>query len=318
MKTKHQLGGLVAVSTAFVVGLAGYGVQHGMAVLVTKGPVGDQERNLLVAATLLMLLVVIPVFVLTFHIGHKYRASNTSATYRPDDDHNLKLEALWWGFPMAVILVLAIITWNSSHTLDPFRPLSATTAAMPVQVVALQYKWLFLYPSQHVASVNELHVPVNTPISFQITSDAPMNSFWIPRLGGQVYAMPGMSTALHLEASKIGTYRGSSANISGSGFADMHFAVYAEDDGDFNNWVRETAGKPATLTAADYKQLSQPGTLGVRTYANYDVSLFPSILGKYSMTTKPTDSQPGFQSAATEPAEQTNVQPTGTMEMHHE
>jgi cytochrome o ubiquinol oxidase subunit 2 len=180
------------------------------------------------------------------------------------------------------IAVLAVITWNSSHDLDPFKPLSAQARPIKIQVVALDWKWLFIYPEQNIASVNYVQFPLNTPIDFQITADAPMNSFWIPQLGGQIYAMPGMSTELHLMADKPGHYSGKSANISGEGFSGMTFDTNVSDNDEFNTWVSSVKQKQHPLDLAAYSELAkQSKNNPVTYYSSEDPELFDSIINKY-------------------------------------
>lgn len=230
---------------------------HDIAVLNPKGTIGVQERNLIGIALGLMLIVVIPVFILTAVIVWKYRAEK-QARYEPNWDHSKALEAIWWGFPCAIILILSVITWNSSHTLDPFKPLQSSAHPVTVEVVALDWKWLFIYPELGISSVNFFQFPVNTPVHFLITADAPMNSFWIPQLGGQMYAMPGMSTQLHLMASQAGSYNGVSANISGKGFAGMKFTAKASTQAEFDEWVASVRQAPKRLGVDEYAALAQP------------------------------------------------------------
>jgi cytochrome o ubiquinol oxidase subunit II len=231
---------------------------HTLAVLSPQGLIAAKERSLIILATLLMLLVVVPVFILTFTIAWKYRAGNPKATYTPEWSHHTLLELTWWAIPCAIIGILAVITWTSSHDLDPFQPLDTATRPLTVQVVALQWKWLFIYPEQHIASLNQLEIPAGTPVSFEITSDAPMNSFWIPQLGGQVYAMSGMSTQLHLVADQPGTYRGVSANLSGRGFAGMSFTTKATSQAEFDQWVKAAQQSSRSLGLDAYGQLARP------------------------------------------------------------
>src|SRR3989344_8743312 len=197
-----------------------------IAVLNPKGIVATQERNLIIFALLLSLTVVIPVFILTFAIAWKFREGREEK-YEPDWDHNKWLEFVWWAVPAAIILVLAAVTWTSTHQLDPFKPLSSSTQPITIQVVALQWKWLFIYPEQNIATVNFVQFPARTPINFELTADAPMNSFWIPQLSGQIYAMAGHKTQLHLMADETGEFAGSAAEISGRGFAGMKFSAKA-------------------------------------------------------------------------------------------
>ena len=259
-------------------------VGRSFAVLNPAGVIASQQRNLLIFATLLMLLIVLPVFGLTFFIAWRYRASNAhgAAKYHPEWDHNAKLETLWWGLPCLIILVLAIVAWNSSHSLDPYKPLQSTQAPLTIQVVALQWKWLFLYPEQQIASLNYVEFPANTPINFEITSDAPMNSFWIPRLGGQVYAMAGMNTQLHLMASQPGIFQGSSANLSGSGFANMKFTAHASTANDFGDWVRNTKTSQGDLSLSSYEELARPAVAQTpKQFGSYDPSLYNTVIMKY-------------------------------------
>lgn len=252
-------------------------------VLNPKGLIASQQRDLIVAATLLMLLVVVPVFVLTFFITYKYRETNRKAKYSPDWDSNKLLEFIWWAIPCCIIFILGMITWNSSHSLDPFKPLAAEAKPLKVQVIALDWKWLFIYPEQGVASVNYLQIPINRPIDFEITSDAPMNSFWIPQLGGQIYAMAGMSTQLHLMADQVGAYNGSSANISGRGFAGMHFIVKAGLQSEFDNWIEAASQNRNTLDASSYKQLAEPSQDNpVTVFSTTEPGLYDKIIKKYT------------------------------------
>ncbi|HSW91133.1 MAG TPA: ubiquinol oxidase subunit II [Candidatus Saccharimonadales bacterium] len=228
-----------------------------MAVLSPKGVIAEKERDLIIIATLLCMIVVVPVFVMLFWFAWKYRASNTRARYEPNWDRNRLLETIWWGVPCLIIIALGTITWKATHELDPYKSLDSNVAPIKVQVVALEWKWLFIYPDQHIATVNYLQIPVNTPVNFQITADAPMNSFWIPSLGGQVYAMSGMSTQLHLMASETGDYKGSSANISGEGFSGMNFTVKATPRTDFDNWVKAAQKSSNVLGVSEYDTLAE-------------------------------------------------------------
>lgn len=257
---------------------SGYNIQ----LLNPKGTIALQQRDLMFIAIGMMLLVVIPVFIMTFVISWKYRASNVKAKYDPEWDHSRAAETLWWAVPFAIIAVLAGITWVTSHSLDPYRPLASDVKPVRIQVVALQWKWLFLYPEQGIATVNHVQFPVNTPVSFQITSDAPMNSFWIPQLGGQIYAMSGMNTSLHLMASDTGTYNGSSANISGEGFAGMKFTATAQTPGEFERWVSTITRKNIPLSSDAYDHLSEPSkNVPPQYYSSYQPDLYDTIIMKY-------------------------------------
>ena len=245
------------------------------------GPVGEQQKNLFIFTTILGMAVVIPVFIITFTFAWKYRESNTKAKYTPEVGSNHILEIIWWGIPIIIILILAILTWQTSHSLDPYKKLDSPKEALKVQVVSLQWKWLFIYPDQNIATVNELHIPTGRPVDFEITADSPMNGFWIPKLGTQVYAMNGMTTKLSLQADKAGMYRGQSNNISGEGYADMHFDVVAVDDKAFNAWADKAMDNDG-IDWTTYQELAKPSTISEpRTYMLHETNLFTLILGKY-------------------------------------
>lgn len=250
-------------------------------VLNSAGTIAAQERDLFIIASLLSLIIVVPVFALMFYIAWKYRASNSKARYEPDWDHDSRIEALWWGVPLALITLLSVITWVSTHKLDPFQPIDSAKKPLEVQVVALQWKWLFIYPEQNIATVNYVQFPEDRPVTFTITSDAPMNSFWIPQLGGQIYAMSGMSTKLHLMADQPGEYRGSSANISGEGFADMNFLAKSSTQADFETWVQNIRNTSSRLDLAGYNELAKPGTAQVAYYSPVSKDLYNEIVDKF-------------------------------------
>jgi cytochrome o ubiquinol oxidase subunit II len=282
MSRKHKLGALAVLISAILGTLAYYLSHHTIDVLSPAGIVGQKEKHLMVITTLLGLVVVIPVFILTGYIAWTYREGNKAAKYSPSWDHNFKLEFIWWALPLAIISLLAVIAWKSSNELDPFKALSSSNKALNVQVVALQWKWLFIYPQQDIASVNMVRFPVNTPVNFQITSDAPMNSFWIPRLGGQIYAMSGMSTQLHLMADQTGSFNGSSANISGRGFAGMRFTAKSSSQADFDKWVSDVKKSAGKLSFDQYNQLSQPSEDNqVAFYSRPAANLYDSVMLKY-------------------------------------
>jgi cytochrome o ubiquinol oxidase subunit 2 len=254
-----------------------------IAILNPKGPIARQERNLIYVALGLSLIVVVPVFTLTGLFAWRYREGNTKAKYSPDLAGNRIAETIWWVIPTVLITVLAVITWRASHNLDPYKPISSVNKPLTIQVVALDWKWLFIYPQQNIASVNFFQFPNNTPLNFEITSDAPMNSFWIPQLGGQIYAMPGMSTQLHLMATSYGSYNGSSANISGEGFAGMTFTAKSTSKTDFNNWVSSVKRSSKQLGSSQYGSLSQPSQNNpMAFYSSAENGLYNSIVDKYA------------------------------------
>jgi cytochrome o ubiquinol oxidase subunit 2 len=253
-------------------------------VLDPKGVIGVQEKELIVTATLLMLIVVIPVIVLCLWFAWHYRESNEHATYTPNWSYSHRIEAVVWAIPCAIILVLGIITWRTTHALDPFRPLAVQGNARPleIEVVALDWKWLFIYPEQHVAAVNEIAIPTDVPVKFRITSDSVMNVFFIPQLGTQVYAMGGMQTQVSLVANEAGVYDGLSANFSGEGFADMRFAAHATSRADFDAWVEKARAAGTRLDAATYRDLARPSEKDpVRYFSTVEPTLYASVLDKY-------------------------------------
>jgi cytochrome o ubiquinol oxidase subunit 2 len=274
---------VIAVIVVWLFGLlAVYLHNANFAILNPAGVVAEREKRLMITTVTLGLLVIIPVFIMTAFIVLRYREGNHKAKYSPELSGNWLAETVWWVIPSLIILVLSIITWNSSHDLDPHKALASSVKPLNVQVVALDWKWLFIYPDQGVASVNEVNFPVDTPVHFDITADAPMNSFWIPRLGSQIYAMPGMATHLNLMADKTGTFAGSSANISGKGFSGMDFDANAVSAVRFNDWLRTARQSPRSLDAGSYRLLAKPSSHdSVVYYSSVDARLFDKVVNKY-------------------------------------
>lgn len=248
-----------------------------------KGSVGAAERDLIATSTWAMLIVVIPVIAMTLLFAWRYRASNKSAEYRPNWSHSTGIEIAIWTIPTLIILFLGVLTWKSTHELDPYRPLESSVKPINVEVVALDWKWLFIYPDLGIASVNQLAIPVGTPVNFNITSDSVMNSFFIPQLGGQIYAMAGMQTKLHLIADEAGDYAGESANFSGKGFSDMKFRALAQSPEEFNAWVAKVRASSNSLDMNRYNVVSQPGEKEPVTYfSSVDPKLFHNIIARYN------------------------------------
>lgn len=283
MKKKYKVLFFILLSLGLIILSIVYLGSIDIAVLNPKGMIAIKERNLFIEITLIMLIVVIPVFVLSWVISWKYRAGN-QAKYTPDWDKHLLSESIWWALPCIIVLAMAILVWKSTHELDPFKPLVSDKRPLRIQVVALQWKWLFIYPEQRIATVNFLQIPEKTPINFEITADAPMNSFWIPELGGQIYAMPGMKTKLHLIASEKGNFRGSSANLSGKGFAGMTFIAKATSLADFYQWVDSLNKSSNFLNLAEYIRLAEPSENDLTgTYVLEKQDLYDWIVKKYTM-----------------------------------
>jgi cytochrome o ubiquinol oxidase subunit 2 len=253
-----------------------------------SGDIAAQQAQLIVVSTVLMLLIIVPVIILTIVFAWRYRASNTSATYLPDWDHSTRLELVIWGAPLLIIIALGLITWISTHVLDPYRPLSRLDATRPlaaevkplvVEVVALDWKWLFIYPEQGIATVNQLVAPVDVPVRFKLSASNVMNSFYIPALAGQIYAMPGMQTTLNAVINKPGVYEGFSANYSGAGFSDMRFKFHGTDAAGFAAWVSKVKAAGGTLDRAAYQQLEKPSEkVAVRHFAAAEAGLFDAIV----------------------------------------
>jgi cytochrome o ubiquinol oxidase subunit II len=249
------------------------------ALLDSKGQIGIEERSIIATATWLMLIIVVPVIFMIGAFAWKYRASNTRAKYTPDWDYSHAIAVLMVLIPTAIVLGLSVITWRTSHTLDPYRPISSDVKPITIEVVALDWKWLFIYPDQQLATVNEIAFPTNVPVNFRITSASVMNSFFIPQLGGQIYAMSGMQTQLRLIANQEGTFDGISANYSGGGFSDMKFKAIATTQNGFDEWTHRVKISTQLLDAATYEALAKPSEKHpVEYFSMVDKELFNQIL----------------------------------------
>ncbi|MGA2127021.1 MAG: ubiquinol oxidase subunit II [Xanthobacteraceae bacterium] len=227
-------------------------------VLDPQGPIGEAERSLILESTLLMLIIVVPVIVLVVAFAWRYRASNINARYMPDWDRSTAVAAMMVFAPVAIVSILAVSTWQSSHRLDPFKPVESDAKPVTIDVIALDWKWLFIYPQLRIATVNEIAFPTDVPVDFRITSASVMNSFFIPQLGSQIFAMGGMQTKLSLMASRAGSYAGVSANYSGNGFSDMKFQAIASDQRSYERWVAKVKAVPQSLTDGVYLALAKP------------------------------------------------------------
>ncbi|WP_232540238.1 ubiquinol oxidase subunit II [Azohydromonas aeria] len=262
--------------------------------LVVMNPSGDiaaQQADLVRTATYLMLLIIVPVIALTLLFAWRYRATK-NAPYTPDWDHSTRLELVIWGAPLLIIIALGAVTWISTHRLDPFRPLERIDAQRPlpegvqplvVQAVALDWKWLFIYPEQGIAVVNELAAPVDRPIRFHISASTVMNTFYVPALAGMIYAMPGMESQLNAVINKAGVYQGLSANYSGDGFSHMRFKFHGLTDVDFERWVQQnrTEGQANALSREAYLKLELPSEREpVRRFGQVEPQLFDLIVNR--------------------------------------
>ena len=248
-------------------------------VLDPKGPVAAAERLIMLNSTGIMLAIVIPTILATLGTAFWFRASNTRARYMPDFAYSGRLELLVWSIPIMTVILVGGVTWIGSYDLDPRKPIASAEKPITVQVVALDWKWLFIYPEQGIATVNQLTIPVSTPIRFELTSSGVMNSFLVPQLGGQIYTMAGMVTQLYLQADYVGTYRGMSANYSGAGFSDMYFNVNAVPAEKFAQWVVATRDSGPVLDVQSYAALAKPSqAVAPFSYRAVAPDLFKSIL----------------------------------------
>jgi len=256
--------------------------------LFPKGIIAEEELRIMLISMVLMLVVVIPVIIISFVFAWRYREKNTSAAYQPEWAHSVRLELVWWAIPCIIIIILGIITYKSSHSLDPFKSIASNDKQknLTIQVLALEWKWLFIYPEQNIATVNYLQLPVNVPVKFEISSNGPMNSFLIPSLGGQIYAMAGMKTQLHLVANAIGEYGGMSANFSGRGFARMMFNVRVSSQEDFDNWVNGIRKKNRVLSLSAYNDLAIPSEMETGEYSPINKNIFKFVVMKAMMPEK--------------------------------
>lgn len=257
-------------------------------VLAPAGDVAARQRDLLVQTTLLMLIIIVPVMLLTLFFAWKYRSKNKEADYQPDWDHSTKLELVIWAVPLLLIICLGALTWVGTHLLDPYRPLDRVDVNTPVteehqtlkvEVVALDWKWLFIYPDQGIATVNRLVVPEDTPVEFSLTSSTVMNAFYIPAMAGMIYAMPGMETKLHGVLNEQGDYKGIASHYSGAGFSGMHFVTTVTDQAGFDGFVAETKAAGGMLDRDTYLQLAAPSqNEPPRGYAWVDPVLFARVV----------------------------------------
>tara|TARA_R110002153_G_scaffold73258_1_gene191095 strand:- start:1848 stop:2762 length:915 start_codon:yes stop_codon:yes gene_type:complete len=252
-------------------------------VLDPKGQVGIDEKYLIIVATVLMLLVVVPVIGMTLYFAWRYREGREHEIYDPKWAHSTKIEAVVWLIPIVIIAILGTLTWYSTQALDPYKSLEHEHKPITIQVVSLNWKWLFIYPEQGIATVNEVVFPKDVPVEFKITSDTTMNSFFIPQLGSQIYSMAGMTTRLNLIANEAGEFDGISANYSGAGFTGMKFKAIAKpSEQAFEDWVRAVKHSPAALTDSSYAQLAQPSENNpVDYYGSVDGEMFQHVVMQF-------------------------------------
>jgi len=254
----------------------------GGGVLDPAGPVGQQELVILIDSLAIMLVIVVPTILCTLGFAFWYRASNTRASYAPRWSYSGRLELLVWSIPALVVCFLSGIAWTGSHALDPAQPLSSERRPLEVQVVSLDWKWLFIYPQEHIASVNELVIPAGTPVHFRLTSASVMNVFFVPRLGSEIYTMNGMVTELNLAADKPGTFPGLAAHFNGDGFSDMHFKTRAIAPEAFSAWIASTRAAGPQLDETTYRELLHQSVIPTSyTYRSVASDLFDEITAQH-------------------------------------
>ena len=288
MKVKCNIKVALVVLGAVALALLGLLFSSNMVLFDPKGVIGLEQENLIIISVLLMAIIIIPVLFMAVYFPYKYRHSNQSEEYKPEWEHSTKIEVVVWTIPCLIILVLGWITYQTSHSLDPRREIESEKAPLTVQVVAMNWKWLFIYPEQQIATVNELAMPVDRPVKFLVTSDTTMNSFFIPQLGSQVYAMAGMENRMNLMATEEGIYRGISANYSGYGFANMRFKAHVTSESSFNQWIDRVKLSDKVLDDDAYALLTANANEQIKTahpvtyFSSVNPLKFKDIIEKYS------------------------------------
>lgn len=253
-----------------------------------KGMIAQSELDLIIANIALMLLIIVPTTLFLFVVVWKYCLKKEKAKYDPEHSYGFVGELLMWGLPTVIVAIMAIITWDATHKLNPYKPIESEVKPLTIQVVALDWKWLFIYPEQGIATLNYFYIPERTPIHLRLTADgSPMNSFWIPQLSGQIYSMTGMSTQLHLMASGQGVYAGRAVEINGEGYADMTFSVKSTSLRDFEEWIAQVKQSPQHLSEGVYDNLVKPSVDKSRiSFSEVENDLYRKIIDKYKYPTK--------------------------------
>ncbi|MCV2524793.1 MAG: ubiquinol oxidase subunit II [Candidatus Lightella neohaematopini] len=263
-----------------------FGCDSKLAIFNPTGQIGIEEKLIIVTAIKLMSIIVIPVIIMTLFFVIRYRSSSTTALYKPEWCKSKLIELFIWIIPFIIVLILSSITINSVKKLDPSKSIvTFNSPPIKINVISLNWKWLFIYPDFKIASINEIYIPVNIPIIFNITSDSVMNSFFIPQLGSQIYAMNNMCSRLNLIANKIGIYKGISSNFSGSGFSGMKFNVFVVNNNKFNLWIDKVKSYKTKLTSfLDYKKLSLPSKFdSVKYFSEVNNKIFYCIINKHNL-----------------------------------
>jgi len=250
-------------------------------ILDPQGPIADGERLILLDALAIMLLIAVPTILATLWFAWWFRASNRAALYRPTWAYSDKLEVIVWAIPALVVLFLGGVAWTGAHQLDPARPIESSLRPLEIQVVSLDWRWLFIYPEQHIATINRLVIPIGTPVHFRITSSSVMNVFFVPRIGGEIYAMNGMATQLNLLARNVGRFPGLSAQFSGDGFSDMAFNTDVVSEKGFRDFVRGASASSKRLDGSEYISLSRQSTSAeVKLFGKVASGIFDDIVSR--------------------------------------
>ncbi len=282
---------LIAI-LAIVIGVTGIIIvlsNENALVVHPKGIIAQKELELIIANIILMLLIIVPTFILLFTVVWKYCIKNKNAKYDPNHTYGPIGELIMWGLPSIIVVVMAILTWEATHKLNPYKPIESKVKPLAIQVVALDWKWLFIYPELGIATLNFFHIPERTPIHLKLTADgSPMNSFWIPQLSGQIYSMTGMSTQLFLMANGPGEYTGRAVEINGEGYADMSFAVKSIPPKDFEDWIAQVKKSSHHLTKDIYEDLVKPSVnKSIIPFSEVENDLYLKIIQKYMYPTNP-------------------------------
>jgi cytochrome o ubiquinol oxidase subunit 2 len=286
MKRKFLIGLLAIVIGA--IGIVVVLANENALLVHPKGIIAQSELELIITNIVLMLLIIIPSYILLFAVVWKYCIKNENAKYDPDHTFGPVGELLMWGLPSIIVIVMAVVTWVATHQLNPYKPIESDIPPLTIEVVAMDWKWLFIYPEQGIATLNYLHIPERTPIHFKLTADgSPMNSFWIPQLSGQIYSMTGMTTQLHLMANGPGKYVGRAVEINGEGYADMTFSVTSTPPNDFVDWIAQVKKSNLHLTEDAYNDLVKPSVnKSLVHFSEIEKNLYHKIIHKYMYPAK--------------------------------
>jgi cytochrome o ubiquinol oxidase subunit 2 len=287
MKRYFLIGAIAVVLS--VIGIVIVLANENALVFHPKGDIARSELELIITNIILMLLIIGPTYILLCVVVWKYCIKNQHATYDPNHSFGPIGELVMWGLPSIIVAVMAVVTWHATHLLNPYKPIESDVKPLAVQVVALDWKWLFIYPELEIATLNDLHIPERTPIHLRLTADAsPMNSFWIPQLSGQIYSMTGMTTQLYFMADGVGEYVGRAVEINGDGYSDMTFQVKSTSEKDFEEWVMQVKQSQHHLTEDFYKQLIKPSVnKSIILFSEVEKDLYHNIVHKYKYPAEP-------------------------------